>query len=162
MYRKKKTVAAQSAFTPEGGDAFDDGATKYAYSCFAPNTKLAELMKDPLPEWYDAMRQLAQGASDTPNEDSSLRCLTTLGSVYGVSISQPTTSSFEPKGNEFLDIMIGDNIPLDVEGSLSADAAASAPSQLMRQHLFLQVTSRKHLRLCQKGSGDRRCTLILS
>lgn len=48
-----------------------------------------------------------------------------LGSVYGVSITQPTTSSFEPKGNEFMDIMTGDNIPLDAEGSLSADVAAS-------------------------------------
>ena len=133
LYRKKR-ASAQTVFPADSGNA-TDGASRYAYSCFVPNQKLAELMKDPLPGWYDSIRELERSSSfrsisgkDTNRcvADVSLRSLTTLGSVYGCSVTQPTTSSFKPKANyAFLDIMHGDDIPLDAEGHLSREKAAA-------------------------------------
>ena len=128
LYRKKR--ASEQAFAVDyGGDALD-GASRYSYSCFVPNQKLAELMKDPLPEWYDSMRELERASSSDfsgRNADSShvsLRSLTSLGGVYGCSITQPMTSSFRPKANHaFLDIMHGDDLPLDAEGHIARESA---------------------------------------
>ena len=135
LYRKKR-ASVQTTFNTSVGDAVE-GASRYAYSCFVPNQKLAELMKDPLPGWYDSIRELeleqasffqSFSVKDANRcvADVSLRSLTTLGSVYGCSITQPTTSSFKPKANyAFLDIMHGDDIPLDAEGHLSREKAAT-------------------------------------
>ena len=117
MLYKKKRASRAHVLSADEGEA-TEGAWKYSYSCFAPNQKLAELMRDPLPEWYENMRQLANSNPNFSSERSSLRCLTTLTKAYGLAITQPS-NSFENKPNHyaFLDMMLGDDVPHHSDGS---------------------------------------------
>ena len=69
------------------------GQQKAAFSCYLPNQKYAELLTKPLPVLYERMRQIASLDSSLESEISSLRCMPSLSSIYGLTIVQPTNSA---------------------------------------------------------------------
>jgi WD40 repeat protein len=66
-----------------------EGIQKAAFSCFVQNQKYAELLSKPLPVWYNELKQVSMVNSSLESEISSLRSISTLSNVYGVSIMQP-------------------------------------------------------------------------
>ena len=66
-----------------------EGVLKASFTCYVPNQKYAELLSNPLPAWYDVLKRFTLEHAATESEFSSLRNLSTLSNVFGVSITQP-------------------------------------------------------------------------
>ncbi len=65
-----------------------EGVQKTVFACYVHDQKCAELLFKPSPVWYDALRQCTFADGEPGFEVSSLRNLSTLSQVYGVSILQ--------------------------------------------------------------------------
>jgi len=63
-----------------------DGVQKAAFSCYVQNQKYAELWTNPLPLWYDQLRE-------RESEVAYLRSMSTVSKVYGVTIVQTSNTA---------------------------------------------------------------------
>jgi len=70
-----------------------EGVQKAAFSCYVQNQKYAELFSKPLPIWYNELKQVSEMDPTLESEISSLRSMSALSQVYGVSIIQPAHSA---------------------------------------------------------------------
>lgn len=66
---------------------------KEMFTFFVPNQKFVELYSSPLPVWYEELREMTSSSSLSGSAIATLRTMSLLSKVYGLTIIQPVHST---------------------------------------------------------------------
>jgi len=112
-------------WSPAKLDGTIDGSLKLAHKCMVPNQKYVELVTSKfLPDWYDTLRQISSQDSSISQEESALQMNSLLSQVYGLTISQPSTSIQPSKWQDSADIR-GEAFSKLSDGQMTSESAKS-------------------------------------
>eukprot|EP00978_Attheya_sp_CCMP212_P023479 scaffold71994_cov51-Attheya_sp.AAC.1 len=95
MLSRRRLDPSQHAGSAGQLDHVIEGSLKIANSFDIPNQKFAELISNPVPEWYTNLRDVSSSDTTLCKETSALRSLSSLYQVYGIKIIQAPTSMLQ-------------------------------------------------------------------